>query len=354
MRARRLLPLLVAALAVVPLAAGCGGASSASTGPSGPAATLRLGYFANVTHATPLVGVARGVYARHLGGTRLETQLFNAGPAAVEALLGGSIDAAYLGPNPAINAFTRTRGAVRIVAGATSGGASLVVRPGVTTAEQLRGATLATPQLGGSQDVALRAWLAGHGLTTSPAGGGEVTVAPNENATTLRLFQAGKIDGAWVPEPWASRLVVEAGGRVLVDERELWSAGRFVTTNLLVSTAFLDRHPETVRALLDAQVETSGWIAANPAEARRAVQAELVRLTGTGLPPAVLDRAFAAVEITDDPVAASLATSARHASEVGLLPRSSLTGIYDLRPLNAALATANRPAVGDAGLGRTR
>lgn len=338
----------IVATALLALVAGCTSspAGSAAVADIGAAVTLRLGYFANVTHATPVVGVARGTYAAHLGATRLETQIFNAGPAAVEALLAGSLDAAYVGPNPAINAFTRTKGAaVRIVAGATSGGAALVVKPGISSAEQLRGKTLATPQLGGTQDVALRAWLAEHGLRTSPSGGGDVTVAPNDNATTLQLFADGKVDGGWLPEPWASRLVVEGGGSVLVDERDLWPSGRFVTTNLLVSTKFLRQHPATVRALLDAQVETSGWINANRPAAQQVVQDELVRLTGKGLKPAVMERAFAGVEITDDPVASSLDSSARHATEIGLLPKTDLHGIYDLRALTAALAAAGRPAV---------
>jgi NitT/TauT family transport system substrate-binding protein len=352
---RRLARALLGTLAVGVLATGCGSSSSAanSTKDAGPAATLRLGYFANVTHATPVVGVARGTYAAHLGSTKLETQIFNAGPAAVEALLAGSLDAAYVGPNPAINAFTRTKGdAVRIVAGATSGGASLVVSPAITAPAQLRGTTLATPQLGGTQDVALRAWLAQQGIHTAPTGGGDATIAPTENATTLTLFQEGKIDGAWVPEPWASRLVVEGGGRVLVDERSLWPGGRFVTTNLLVTTKLLQEHPATVRALLDAQVETGGWINANLGAAKQVVQDELVRITGKGLKPAVIDQAFAAVEITDDPLAGSLATSAQHATEVGLLPKTDLHGIYDLRLLNAALTAVGRPAMGDASLGK--
>jgi NitT/TauT family transport system substrate-binding protein len=332
--------------------AGCGTADDDTA--RGPARTLRLGYFPNLTHATPLVGVARGFFQRSLGDTRLTTQTFNAGPAAVEALFSGDLDAAYLGPSPAINAWAKSRGsAIRIVAGATSGGASLVVRPGITGPEDLRGKHIATPQLGNTQDVALRAWLRDHGLTASSAtGDGDVDVEPTDNATTLQLFQTGRLDGAWVPEPWASRLVLDGGGTVLVDERSLWPQGRFVTTHLVVRTEFLERHRETVRALLAGQVDTNAWIVANPAEARTVVNDELTRLTGRPLSERVLARAFDQISVTDDPLAASLRTSADHAVRAGLLEPVDLKGIYDLGPLNEVLAERHQPPVSSAGLGR--
>ncbi|MBL8976754.1 MAG: ABC transporter substrate-binding protein, partial [Myxococcales bacterium] len=208
---RRLSAALLAALVV----AACGGGSSEPS--------LRLGYFPNITHAAALVGVSDGIFARQLGAIKLETFTFNAGPAAIEALLSGSLDASYVGPNPAINAFVKSRGeAVRIIAGATSGGAFLVVRPEISSAADLRGQAVASPQLGGTQDVALRSWLATQGLKTDTSGGGDVSVVPQENAQTLERFRDGKLAGAWVPEPWASRLVLEGGGKVLVDERDLW------------------------------------------------------------------------------------------------------------------------------------
>ena len=204
------------------------------------AAELRLGYFANVTQASAVYGVGAGTFADELGSTTLKTQVFNAGPAAVEALFAGSLDAAYLGPNPAVNGFVRSQGeALRIVAGATSGGAALVVRGDVTDPQQLRGQKLASPQTGGTQDIALRTWLISQGFTVDEDGGGDVVIRAQENAQTLSEFQAGRIAGAWVPEPWASRLVLEGGGRVLVDEGDLWPDGRFVTTHLVVRTCLL-------------------------------------------------------------------------------------------------------------------
>jgi NitT/TauT family transport system substrate-binding protein len=347
---RKALALAGAALAVSGALAGC------STKPSSAAAggTLRLGYFANVTHATALAEVERGTLAAKLGATKLETQVFNAGPAAVEAIFGGAIDATYIGPNPAINAYVKSKGdAIRIVAGATSGGAQLVVAPGITKAADLKGKTLATPQLGNTQDVALRAWLKSQGFRTDAQKGGDVTIAPSENATTLQLFKDKKIAGAWLPEPWASRLVLEGGGTVLVDEASLWPAGQFVTTQLVVATPFLDKHPDVVKKLLEAHVETTAWINANQAEAKTVVNAALEKLTQKKLKAEVIDRAFAHLTITNDPVASSLALSATHAVEAGLLKAPDLKGIYDLRTLNEVLAAAGQPAVDDAGLGRT-
>lgn len=336
----------LAALAVTATAAGCSTTPSSASNDG-----LRLGYFANVTHATALVGVERGTFAAKVG--RVETQVFNAGPAAVEAVFAGAIDATYIGPNPAINAYVKSKGdAIRIVAGATSGGAQLVVQPGISTAAGLRGKTVATPQLGNTQDVALRAWLAKNGLRTDPQKGGDVTIAPQDNAQTLELFKAREIAGAWVPEPWASRLVLDGGGEVLVDERSLWPGGRFVTTHLVVARKFLDKNPLAVKRLLEAHVETGDWIAANPGEAKAVVNAALDKLTTKRLAPAVLDRAFLNLTITYDPVATSLVASATHAAEAGLLDEPDLRGIYDLRPLNAVLAEQGRPAVADAGLGR--
>ncbi len=198
----------------------------------------------------------KGFIAEALGGeTTLETTVFNAGPAAVEALFAGAIDASYIGPNPAINAFVKSNGdAIRIVSGATSGGAQLVVRDTITSAADLKGKTLSTPQLGNTQDVALRAWLADEGLSTDTQGGGDVSIVPQENAQTLDQFKAGAIDGAWLPEPWASRLV-DAGAVVLVDEKDLWPDGEFVTTHLIVATQFLADHPQTVKALLEGHIE---------------------------------------------------------------------------------------------------
>jgi NitT/TauT family transport system substrate-binding protein len=338
---KRVALLAITAVAVLAAATGCSTKPSASAAPGG---TLRLGYFANVTHATALVGVERGTFATHLGATRLETQVFNAGPAAVEALFAGAIDATYIGPNPAINAFVKSKGkALRIVAGATSGGASLIVRPEITTLADLKGKTVASPQLGNTQDVALRALLKEKGVAA--------VVAPSENATTLQLFKDKKIAAAWVPEPWASRLVLDGGGRELIDERDLWPDRQFVTTHLVVATAYLEKHPDVVKRLLEAHVETTDWIGQHADEAKTVVNTALEKLTQKALKPAVLDRAFTHLTITNDPIAASLKTSLDHAVAVDLVKPADLHGIYDLRLLNEVLVAQGRPQVADAGLG---
>lgn len=321
---RRLSAALLAALVV----AACGGGSSEPT--------LRLGYFPNITHAAALVGVSDGIFARQLGATKLETFTFNAGPAAIEALLSGSLDASYVGPNPAINAFVKSRGeAVRIIAGATSGGAFLVVRPEISGAADLRGQAVASPQLGGTQDVALRSWLAAQGLKTDTSGGGDVSVVPQENAQTLERFRDGKLAGAWVPEPWASRLVLEGGGKVLVDERDLWPNKQYTTTVLLVRKDFLDQHPDRVAALLRGHVEATDWLNNNAGPARSKVNAAIEQLTGKPIGQAIMDRAFPSLSFTTDPQMASLAKSAADAEALGLLKLegTDLGKLHDPAPL---------------------
>ena len=241
--------LLAAALALTVAAAGCSRADSnespAASSDKGPATELRLGYFPNVTHAAALVGLGKGLFTKELGSTKLVPTKFNAGPEAVGALLGGSLDASFIGSGPAINAYAKSNGeAVRLIAGATSGGAQLVVKPTITKADDLVGKTVVTPQLGNTQDVSLKKWLAENQLT------GKVKVTNLENAQTLDAFKKGDVDAAWLPEPWSSRLVLDAGAKVLLDEASLWPDGQFPTTVLIVRTQFLKEHPATVTALL--------------------------------------------------------------------------------------------------------
>ncbi len=274
---KRTLEIALAAGLVLLIGAGAAVASTLSRGPetasaaavdTSPATELRLGYFGNITHAPALVGVSKGFIAKELGQTKLSTQVFNAGPAAIEALNAGAIDATYIGPNPAINSYVKSNGqSISIIAGAAAGGAQLVVKPGINSAADLKGKTLASPQLGGTQDVALRAWLGKQGFKTSTDGSGDVAINPTENAQTLKLFQDGKLDGAWLPEPWASRLVLQAGAKVLVDEKDLWDKGEFITTVLIVNKKFAAEHPATVQALLKGHVESVDWL--NAASAAR-------------------------------------------------------------------------------------
>jgi NitT/TauT family transport system substrate-binding protein len=344
--ARRLI--VAAAGALVMACGGAAGASPASSPTEESHVDLRLGYYANLTHAPALVGVQRGLFTQSLGSNvTLTTSIFNAGPDAVTALLSNSIDASYVGPNPAVNAFVQSHGqAVRVVSGATSGGASLVVKPSVNSPADLKGKTLASPQLGNTQDVALRYWLQTKGLKTTPEGGGDVAIHPQDNAQTLQTFRAGQIDGAWVPEPWATRLVSQGGGKVLVDERDLWKSGRFATTLLVVRTDFLRQHPATVRRLVEGQVAADELINTQTADAQKAANDQLGQLTGgKKLTDQELTSSWAHMTFTDDPVASSLQDSANHAHQLGLLSRVELKGLFDLSILNEVLKAKGRPAV---------
>jgi NitT/TauT family transport system substrate-binding protein len=348
---------LAALLAPVLLAlAACGGSSAAgspASGSGGTAAELRLGYFANFTHAAALVGVSKGDFARELGKTKLTTQVFNAGPDEVEALFAGALDAAYIGPSPTVNAYGQSNGsAIRIIAGAASGGAELVVRNGIEKAGDLKGTTLATPQLGNTQDVALRTWLTAQGLKNSVTGGGDVTITPTANSDVVNLFKDGKLDGAWVPEPYASKLVLEGGGHVLVDEKDLWPAGKFVTTHLVVRTEFLQKYPDTVAALLRGHVAAVQLATTDATAAKTAINAGLEGAGSKALDAKTLDRAWSEMTVTYDPIASALKKSADNGVAAGTTEKKvDLNGIYDLRLLNKILKAQKLDPVSAGGLG---
>ncbi|MGZ4650561.1 MAG: ABC transporter substrate-binding protein [Kineosporiaceae bacterium] len=359
-RLRRVIAALVAAPALL-AAAGCGGGSadasqsdSSASGSGTPASELRLGYFANVTHGAALIGVSQGYFAKELGSTKLTTQVFNAGPDEVEALFGGALDAAYIGPGPTINAYGQSQGdAIRIIAGAASGGAELVVKNGITKASDLKGKTLASPQLGNTQDVALRAWLTSQGLKNSVTGGGDVTITPTANSDVANVFDSGKIDGAWLPEPYASTLVLGHGAHVLVDEKDLWPGGKFVTTQLVVRTEFLKEHPQTVAALLRGHVEAVQLAQKDPEAAKKAVNAGLASAGGKTVAANVLDRAWSELSVTYDPVSSALQKNNQNGVKAGTQAKLvDLKGIYDLRLLNKILVDEGLTTVSADGLGQ--
>jgi NitT/TauT family transport system substrate-binding protein len=335
--------------AVTVLAAGCASSNATAGSTSGPPpVTLRLGFLANITHEPALVGLAKGFFAKDLGrNVTLKTTVFSTGTEETTALLAGQLDAAYVGPNPAINAWQKSSGtAIKIVSGAASGGASLVVKKGITGAGQLKGKSLATPSLGNTQDVALRYWLKRHGLNTTPTGGGDVSIKPiKPNSAAVLEFASGQIDGGWEPEPYATEMVLDGGTR-LVNEASLWPGGKFVTTNLVVTQSFLSDHPSAVNGLLKGQIQANSYINSHRTAAASAANAELAKLLGKGLKPNVLSAALPYITFTNDPIAASLLTDAQHAAAVGLLsPVKNLSGIYDLGPLNALLKAAGQPQV---------
>lgn len=303
---------------------------------------IRAGHFPNITHSQAVIGHANGWFDKALApNARVDWKIFNAGPSVIEAVFAGQIDIAYIGPNPAITGYVRSQGqALRIIAGATSGGAALVVRgdSGIQKPEDFHRKKVASPQLGNTQDVALRAWLKSHGMTPTEKGG-DVQVIPIANADQLTLFIRKEIDAAWAPEPWASRLVREAGGRLFLDERTLWPKGQFVTTHLIARTKFLQEHRDLVKKWVRAHVELTDWINKNLPEAKRALNAEIKKETTKPLPVPVLDDSLSRMQITYDPLRSSLLNSAQQAFEAGFLGRDkpNLSGIYDLSILNEVL-----------------
>lgn len=323
----------------------CSSTASDNSQSNGPI-TVHLAYFPNLTHALALVGIARGTFQHDMGLHHLDIKTFNAGPDLINALLAGSIDIGYVGPNPAINGYITSHGGLRIISGASSGGAMLIVRPGATikTVQDLNGKKLADPQIGGTQDISLRHYLQEHGLKTTDQGG-TIQIIPTDNSNILNEFKQGQIDGAWVPEPWASRLVIEDRGQVFVDERDLWPNHKFVTTNVVVRTAFLDQHPDIVKEFLQADVETVQYMQSNPDAAKTLINSQLQKLTGKPLASAVIDLALKHLDVTYDPLASTLFQTANNAYTLKLLENKPDVGIYDLNPLNAVLASKELPKV---------
>jgi len=339
----------VAAVGVAALAAGCASSSASSgSGDSTAKVVLRLGFLENITHAPALIGVKDGFFTKNLGkNVTLKLYPYSSGTQEATAILAGQLDAAYVGPNPAIETWQKSPGLVRVISGAASGGAELVVKKGITSPAQLRGQKLATPSLGNTQDVALRYWLKTKGLTTTTTGGGDVHITPiKPNSAAVLQFASGQIAGGWEPAPYDAEMVAD-GGHVLQNEANLWPNGQFVTTELIVTSSFLKANPTVVSDLLKGQIEASSYIANDKSQAETAANAELATLTGKGLKPAILAAAFDQVAFTNDPIESSLISDADHAVAVGLLtPVKNLAQIYDLGPLNKLLAADGQQSVG--------
>src|SRR5246127_1060127 len=312
--------------------------------------TIRVGAFPNITHPQAMVGKANGVFEKAMGpGVKIDWKTFNAGPAAIEALFAGAIDMTYIGPNPTITGYVRSNGeALRVIAGAASGGAALIVRndSGIQSPGDFHGKKVASPQLGNTQDVALRSWMKANGLKSTDKGG-DVQVIPLANPDQLTLFLKRQLDAAWAPEPWATRLIREGNGHLFLDERTLWPNGQFVCANLVVSTKFLKEHPEAVKNWLRAHVELTEWINAHLPEAKKVLNQQIQKETGKALPDSLLDEAFGRLQVTYDPLRASLLTSAKSAFDAGFLGRQmpDLTNLYDLSLLNQVLSEKGNKAV---------
>jgi NitT/TauT family transport system substrate-binding protein len=309
---------------------------------------LRIGHFPNVTHAQAVIahGLSRagkGWFEERLGSdVDVQWFVYNAGPSAMEAIFARSIDLTYVGPNPAVNAHLKSLGEeIRIVAGACSGGAALVVQPDgrIKADADFKGKKVATPQFGNTQDVAARAWLQSKGLRITMTGG-DASVIPTANPDQLSLFQQDKLDAVWTVEPWVSRLEQEAKGKIYLEESSLWkdTGGKYVTTHLVSSVKFLKEHPNLLKKWIAAQVDLTKWINDHPDEAKRILNDEMKMEATKALPQATLDSAWKRLEITWDPISASLLKSAEDAHRIGFLKEPpDLSRIYDLKLLNEVL-----------------
>ena len=333
--------------------------------------TLRIGYFPNVNHAQAIIGLKNGDFQKILNSNdntskseqnkiNINEFVFSDGPSALEALFGGQIDVAYVGPNPAISGYVASGGkdGLRIISGAASGGASFVVRndAGIQSVKDLGGKKFASPQLGNTQDVSLRKYLVNNGYKTAE-NGGNVTVVPTKPSDIFTLMLKKQIDGAWVPEPWATRLVNEANGKIFVDERDLWPPqGKFVTANIIVRADYLNQNPDVIKKLLEAHVNETLWInnhlnsdknnsTFNDKNINQVVNAfnnGLKKMTGKTISDDELKQAFSRMDFTYDPLKQSLYKIADDANSLGFISDSkvnklNITGIYNLQILNSVL-----------------
>ncbi len=329
---------------------GSGNDRSASNIQTSEQNTLRIGYFPNINHAQAVIGLGRGDFQNALGdNVQVTTQIFNAGPSAIEALFANQIDVAYIGPNPAINGYVQSNGeALRIISGAASGGAVFVVRndSGINSPQDLANKKFATPELGNTQDIALRNYLLDNGLNTIEKGG-NVEVLTAKNPDILTLFLTKQIDGAWVPEPWGETLVNEGGGRIFVDERDLWPPeGKFVTAHIIARPDYLQNNPDVIKKLLEAHIDVTNWINSDKTAAIEAFNVELQKLTQKTIAADVLNASLSRINFTHDPIRLSLFQDASDAYNLGFLPENpDVSRIYDLTILDQVLQERGLPTI---------
>jgi NitT/TauT family transport system substrate-binding protein len=330
--------------------AGCrGGSAPTQSGAQPGQQVIRIGYFPNITHSQALVGRQQHAFENVLGPrVHVQWSVFNAGPSAIEALFANAVDITYIGPSPTINGYVQSHGqALRVIAGATSGGAGLVVRNGanINSPQDFHHKRIGTPQLGNTQDVALRAWLKSQDLKTTDKGG-DVQVAPLPNPDQLTLFQRGSLDAAWAPEPWTTRLILEGNGHLFLDERTLWPDGKFAGALVVVRTQFLQQHPDLVKLFLRTHVELTDWINAHPDQAKLLLNKQIAADTGKALAPAVIDQAWTRLQPTYDPLRDSLARSAQESFDAGSLKAvPDLGNLYDLTLLNQVLTEQKKKVI---------
>ena len=336
---------LLLAVLIAATLSGCGGSSpatvGATSGTSKPAA-VRLGYFANLTHAQALLGVANGSFQKAIGDVPLKTTVFNAGPSVVEAFFANELDLAYVGPSPALNAHVKSHGsAVRVISGSASNGVVIVARKdaGIAKMADLAGKRIATPQFGNTQDISARHYVLSVLKQTLKNAGGTTDIQNIANAEQLGLFKSGQLDAVWAPEPWGARLVHEADGVLVEEEKNLWPEKNFTITLVLASQKFLTEHPDVVEQFLKAHVEITGWLNTHRDEAADAANAELQKLTGKSLKKDMLLDAYSRIGFSTDVFLDSIKTFADWAYELKVAKEQpDLKGFIDLSILEKAKA----------------
>ena len=313
--------------------------------------TVRIGYFANLNQAPAMIGLSNGDFEKFVGpSTKIQATLFTSGSPEMTALLANRIDIAYVGPSPAVNAYLASNGtALQIVSGVANGGAVFVVRnaSNISSVKDFGGKTFAAPGVGNTQDIALRHYLLQNGYSISPTG--NVTVVDTSDANIVTLMEKGQVDGAWVPEPWGAILVADANAHIFLNEASLWPNG-FSTTELVVSTSFLQAHPDVVREVVTANLYETQWIQNNPQEAVVTLNNVMSNLTGGQMGLPIVQAAMARLSFTDSPLETSVLQQAQNAFALNYLGSTapttqSLSGLYNLAILNSLLKEYGLPQV---------
>ena len=300
---------------------------------------IRVAFFPSIGHIIPIVGLEEKIFEKGIGEEKqIETKLFDSGPQVIESIFSGSIDIAYVGPGPIINGFLKSDGKdIKILSGAASGGASFIIQPnsGLESLENFDGKRIASPQISNSQDVSLRHYLESHGFK-SVEKGGTVFVLNISNPDIYTLFAKGDIDGAWVPEPWATILVQELDGIRLFNEEKLWPNEEFASVLLIVRTEYLENNPETIQKWVESHEKTVTWINSNPDKSKSLFSSFLIDYMGKSLPTKIIDESFSNITITSDPIKNSVIIFAERADSLGYLGRDgyNLDGIFYNAVLN--------------------
>lgn len=303
---------------------------------------IRVAYFPNISHAIPIVGIEKGFFSNHIGNdTTIESILFDSGPQAIESIFAGSVDIAYVGSGPAINAFLKSeQHDVKILSGAASGGVSFIVHPNseIKSVADFDGKRIAAPQIGNTQDISLRTYLSENGLKPAEKGGSVIVLNPG-NPDIYILFAKGDIDAAWVPEPTATILVQQLGGTRLFNEKDLWPENKFASVVLIAREEYVSQHPEIIQKWLEAHQQTVSWINSNKEETRMVFIDFMKNEMGKSLPVGLIDESLSNLEITSDPIVSSISTMAKRADSLGYLGRHgyNLDGLFFDKNSNSQL-----------------